>query len=168
MIESEDNYIDVNGVNINISEIIRACGANKTEAIKMLILQAKVGFIEGKRIIDDAYAKWYVPGPKKGFWEKFAEEAEKQRIKSQEQAALKKKEKREEKDRVKQMDKEGTVYCPKCKSTSLSSNKKGFGIGKAVIGAALTGGIGLIAGNINAKKVRITCLKCGYQFWAGK
>ena len=29
-------------------------------------------------------------------------------------------------------------------------------------------GIGLVAGNIGAKKVRVTCLKCGYQFWAGK
>lgn len=59
-----------------------------------------------------------------------------------------------------------TAKCPRCGSTSLSGNKKGFGIGKAVVGAALTGGIGLIAGNIGAKKVRITCLKCGKQFWA--
>ena len=58
--------------------------------------------------------------------------------------------------------------CPKCGSTSLSGDKKGFGIGKAVVGAALTGGIGLAAGNIGAKKVRVTCLKCGHQFWAGK
>ena len=71
-------------------------------------------------------------------------------------------------ERIKQMDEAGTAYCPKCKSTSLSADKKGFGIGKAVVGAALTGGVGLMAGNIGAKKVRITCLKCGHQFWAGK
>ncbi len=58
--------------------------------------------------------------------------------------------------------------CPKCGSTSLSGNKKGFGVGKAVVGAALTGGIGLLAGNMGAKKVRVTCLKCGHQWWAGK
>lgn len=63
---------------------------------------------------------------------------------------------------------QGLAYCPKCLSTSLSGNKKGFGIGKAIVGAALTGGIGLVAGNIGAKKVRITCLNCGHQFWAGK
>lgn len=57
-----------------------------------------------------------------------------------------------------------TACCPKCGSTSLSANKKGFGIGKAVVGAALTGGIGLIAGNIGAKKVIVTCLNCGNQW----
>ena len=73
-----------------------------------------------------------------------------------------------EKERIKQMDKDGIAYCPKCHSTSLSANKKGFGIGKAVIGAAFTGGIELVAGNIGAAKVKVTCLKCGHQFWAGK
>lgn len=58
--------------------------------------------------------------------------------------------------------------CPKCGSTSLSADKKGFGIGKAVVGAALTGGIGLAAGNIGSKKVRVTCLGCGHQWMAGK
>jgi hypothetical protein len=71
------------------------------------------------------------------------------------------------KDRKKQLDVEGVAYCPKCLSTSLSAHKKGFGIGKAVIGAAFAP-IGLVAGNIGAKKVRVTCLKCGHQFWAGK
>lgn len=66
------------------------------------------------------------------------------------------------------LDEQDIAYCPKCLSTSLSSHKKGFGIGKAIVGAAVTGGIGLVAGNIGAKKVRVTCLKCGYQFWAGK
>ena len=60
------------------------------------------------------------------------------------------------------------AHCPKCGSTSLSTDKKGFGIGKAVVGAAVAGPIGLVAGNIGAKKVRVTCLNCGHQFWAGK
>ena len=66
------------------------------------------------------------------------------------------------------MDKEGIAYCPKCYSTNLTAHKKGFGIGKAIIGGTLFGGIGLAAGNLGAKKVRVTCLKCGHQFWAGK
>ncbi|MEG2522298.1 MAG: zinc-ribbon domain-containing protein [Anaerovoracaceae bacterium] len=72
-----------------------------------------------------------------------------------------------EKGKLAQLEKDAIPYCPKCHSTSLSANKKGFGIGKAVIGAAATGGIGLIAGNINAKKVRLTCMNCGHQFWPG-
>jgi len=62
---------------------------------------------------------------------------------------------------------DGVACCNKCGSTSLSANKKGFGIGKAVVGAALTGGIGLMAGNIGAKKVRVTCMVCGNEFMAG-
>lgn len=58
--------------------------------------------------------------------------------------------------------------CPRCGSVSISANKKGFGIGKAVIGAAVAGPIGLIAGNVGAKRVRITCLNCGHHWMAGK
>ncbi len=54
--------------------------------------------------------------------------------------------------------------CPFCGSTSLSGNKKGFGIGKAVVGAWALGPIGLMAGNIGAKKVNVTCLNCGKRF----
>lgn len=58
--------------------------------------------------------------------------------------------------------------CPKCGSTSISANQKGFGVGKAVIGAAVAGPIGLVAGNAGAKKVFITCLNCGHRWQAGK
>ena len=54
--------------------------------------------------------------------------------------------------------------CSRCNSTSLSSHKKGFGIGKAVLGASIFGPFGLMAGNAGAKKVIVTCLKCGKQF----
>jgi uncharacterized paraquat-inducible protein A len=61
-----------------------------------------------------------------------------------------------------------TPRCPKCGSTSISADKKGFGVGKAVMGAAVAGPVGLVAGNIGAKKVRITCLNCGHHWEAGK
>jgi hypothetical protein len=61
-----------------------------------------------------------------------------------------------------------TPRCPKCKSTSISADKKGFGVGKAVVGAAIAGPLGLAGGNIGAKKVRITCLNCRHQWMAGK
>jgi hypothetical protein len=60
------------------------------------------------------------------------------------------------------------VTCPKCGSDQLSSNKKGFSGGKAVAGAVLTGGIGLLAGIIGSSKVVCTCLACGNQFKAGQ
>ena len=58
------------------------------------------------------------------------------------------------------------AMCPKCGSTSLSGNKKGFGIGKAVVGGFVAGPIGLVAGNIGAKNVQVTCLNCGKKFKA--
>lgn len=63
---------------------------------------------------------------------------------------------------------EDEIRCPKCGSTQLTANKKGFGIGKALVGGLLTGGIGLLAGGIGSKKIEITCLKCGKKFKAGK
>lgn len=67
--------------------------------------------------------------------------------------------------RIKENKRNAVACCPKCGSTSLSANKKGFGIGKAVIGAGLTSSpLGLIAGNINARKVWVTCLNCGKRW----
>ncbi|WP_165045450.1 hypothetical protein [Dysgonomonas sp. ZJ709] len=60
------------------------------------------------------------------------------------------------------------MHCPKCDSTQLTSNKKGFSGAKAVTGAVLTGGMGLLAGTIGSGKVIITCLKCGYKYKAGE
>ena len=59
------------------------------------------------------------------------------------------------------------LKCPKCTCSQLTSNKKGFSGGKAIAGAVLTGGIGLLAGTIGSSSVIITCLKCGYKFKAG-
>jgi len=56
------------------------------------------------------------------------------------------------------------MKCPRCGSTSLSGNKKGYGIGKGLVGAAVFGPIGLVAGNLGSKKVIITCMKCGHKF----
>lgn len=68
------------------------------------------------------------------------------------------------KNRIKDNKANGIACCPKCGSTSISANKKGFGVGKAVVGGYLAGPIGLMAGNIHAKKVRVTCLNCGHQW----
>ena len=84
------------------------------------------------------------------------------------QAALEADEAQARKEKIRQLEASGQAYCPKCLATSVAANKKGFGVGKAAVGAALAGGPGLLAGNIGAKKVRCTCLKCGHQWMAGK
>ncbi|NLM07287.1 MAG: hypothetical protein GX892_00315 [Thermoanaerobacteraceae bacterium] len=56
------------------------------------------------------------------------------------------------------------VVCPKCYSPSITSNEKGFGVGKAVVGVGLFGLPGVLAGNIGRKKLRVTCLSCGHAW----
>jgi len=57
-----------------------------------------------------------------------------------------------------------TIKCPKCSSTQLFFDKKGFSGKKAVVGAVLTGGIGLLAGTLGSNKVVANCLACGTKF----
>jgi len=60
------------------------------------------------------------------------------------------------------------IHCPKCGSTQISANKKGFGLGKAAAGALIAGPIGLAGGLFGSNKVIITCLNCGNQWKPGK
>lgn len=85
---------------------------------------------------------------------------------AKEKREAKKEEKQELKDRIKQMDKEGIVYCPKCYSTQVTANKKGFSLGKAAAGTLIAGGP--LLGAIGRKKIEVTCLKCGNKWKAGK
>jgi len=68
------------------------------------------------------------------------------------------------KNRKAEMDEQGIAYCPKCGSPSVQPMKKGFSIGKAVVGGVLTGGIGLLAGTIGSKNIEMYCLKCGHKY----
>lgn len=60
------------------------------------------------------------------------------------------------------------LCCPKCHSRELHAEQKGFSGGKALVGAVVAGGIGLLAGTLGSKDVQITCLKCGKKFKAGE
>lgn len=92
--------------------------------------------------------------------------AEKRMDAAKEKREQKKQEKQELKDRIKQMDKEGIVYCPKCYSTQITSNKKGFSLGKAAAGSLIAGGV--LLGAVGKNKIEVTCLKCGHKWKAGK
>jgi len=63
---------------------------------------------------------------------------------------------------------EEKIRCPNCKSTQITAHKKGFSGIKAVGGAVLTGGIGILAGTIGSNKILLTCLSCGNKFKAGE
>lgn len=72
------------------------------------------------------------------------------------------------KQRIKENRSAGVACCPKCGSTSLSANKKGFSLGKAAAGAFVAGPVGLVGGTMGANKLEITCLNCGHKFKPGK
>lgn len=60
------------------------------------------------------------------------------------------------------------AHCPKCNSTSLSAHKKGFGLGKALVGSAIVLPLGAVTGAIGKNKVYIVCMSCGHKFKPGK
>lgn len=57
------------------------------------------------------------------------------------------------------------IQCPKCGSTQVTAQKKGFSTGKALVGGVALGVVGLAAGAIGSGKVMVTCLRCGHS-WA--
>jgi transposase-like protein len=62
--------------------------------------------------------------------------------------------------------------CPNCKSINIEpvgENKKGFSVGKAIVGGVLTGGIGTLAGFVGKKKgYDFICKDCGRIFTVKK
>jgi hypothetical protein len=66
----------------------------------------------------------------------------------------------------------GQLACPKCGCTTLSDQKKGYGVVKGSLGAlalgAVTGGLGAViglgAGNIGRGKVVVKCMHCGHKW----
>lgn len=56
------------------------------------------------------------------------------------------------------------VRCPVCSSTQITGKKKGFGLGKAVIGGLILGPFGLLGGAIGSNKTMVVCLNCGHEW----
>ena len=59
---------------------------------------------------------------------------------------------------------EDKIRCPKCGSTQIVANKKGFKWFRFIIFSIITLGLGLIFGIIGKDKIEITCLNCGHKF----
>jgi|GEM_PF-26080 len=55
---------------------------------------------------------------------------------------------------------QGGMSCPRCHSTQVTAGKKGFGIGKAIVGGVVLGPVGILAGFIGRKNVEFACLSC--------
>ena len=60
------------------------------------------------------------------------------------------------------------VECPRCGSRQFSADRNGINFTNAVIGGALFGAVGLLAGLLGKDQVILTCLSCGHQWKPGK
>jgi len=149
-------YANVNGQEINLLKVYGNYGYTK-RAFSHLKREYGISEEDAKELLAPLYAQSKMNERKPSFKNMLADAANEAGAKGIEKA-----------NRKNELERSGQVYCPKCLSTSISADKKGYGVGKAVVGAALFGGIGLTAGNIGAKKVICTCLKCGHQWQAGK
>lgn len=98
---------------------------------------------------------------KVGFFNQINKEAKKNVITKVEQD-------KEEKERLLKLQKEGVPYCPKCKSTSLTTTNKKLSLGRAAVGGVLLGGTGAVLGGLTSKKVELLCMNCGHKFKLGK
>lgn len=52
------------------------------------------------------------------------------------------------------------IRCPRCNSTQVFADKKGFSGKKACCGWLLVGPLGLLCGTHKKNKIRLTCLQC--------
>ena len=57
------------------------------------------------------------------------------------------------------------IHCPKCSGTQISAHKKGFGLGKAVVGTVTFGVLaGAGFGMVGKNKIYLSCMHCGNQW----
>lgn len=146
---------NVNGHEINLLKVVGKYGANTPRVYSYLRREYGIPKEQAMELLAPFEAQVVAnkPSHKNIFFETVDELAEKSAA---------------EVKRKKELEASGQVYCPKCLSTSISANQKGFGFARGAIGAAVGLDVGLIAGGIGSKKVVCTCLNCGYQWKAGK
>jgi hypothetical protein len=141
---ANDNTMELNGVRINVVKLMAECGINK-----QIIFTKKIVTITGAKLKDCvSFASSVYKN------EDIIAKARAYQASAESQKVL-------AKEKLKEA---GVFYCPKCSSTNINVSKKGYGYGKGLVGTLLVGPLGLLAGGMGAKKLKATCLNCGYEF----
>lgn len=65
--------------------------------------------------------------------------------------------------------KDADIRCPRCGSSNIHTDKKGFKVGRSLLGGLLTGNLLVagISGAVGMNKIQHTCLGCGHKFNIG-
>ena len=56
------------------------------------------------------------------------------------------------------------VTCPRCHSTSITAQKKGYSVSAGVVGELFVGLPGLLLGAAGRNDIVVTCLNCGHKW----
>ena len=146
--------VTLNGQEIDLLTIVGNYGCDTTGVYRHLKQKYGIQKEQAEELLAPYVAMKAKNSPRKSIFDELA------------QSNLEKK--KAEKERRSELEASGQVYCPKCLSTSVSANQKGFGFVRGALGASVGLDVGMIAGGIGSKKIICTCLKCGYRWKPGK
>ena len=144
--EKKDEY--------DVANVVDQFGKDKIGACKYLVNTYGLSLSKAKELVDKEHK---LRNSNKSIWQQAKEQVAEQNLQKQ-----------NEKERIKQLKEDKIPFCPKCHSTNLTAQKKGFGLLKGAVGVATLGGFGVTAAGIGKNKIILTCLNCGYQFKPGK
>ena len=148
---SEPYYYERNGKRLDLHKVIRTYGMGwrKSGAYWCLVTDFSISKKEAKAILDPLYAVH--AGEKITYGQSLKANlsmiAEQQR---NEQLA--------EKQKRKELEESGVAYCPKCLSTSVTAEKRGYSAGQAILTR------NLLIGAVGANEIKCVCLKCGHKW----
>lgn len=145
----------VNGQKVDLFKVVCKYGVNNERAYSYLKRQFGIPKDRAKELLAPYYAP--INASKPSFNSMFSEAANE--LAERRASEIKRKN---------ELEASGQIYCPKCLSTNISANQKGFSFIRGALGANIALDVALIAGGIGSKKIICTCLKCGYQWKPGK
>jgi tellurium resistance protein TerD len=163
------------GPGMDVDLAIREASAPANTPAKMPIIE-EFNDLERNRIIDSGVRnKWIKRVEKEGATPEILAQLQSFRQRKQEILEEREQQKAERQKREEALqqslqvkhDPDAEIRCPKCGSSQLTANTKGYGAGKAVVGTIAFGPLGLLGGFIGSKKILITCLRCGNSWTPG-